>query len=231
MKKINIKIILFLLAIFFLFFPINVSADIYDYADILTDEEEKELQSLLKENEKKIRANIIIYTLSTGRYIDDAVDDWYMDNCPTKYKGSVIYAIDMSSRTTLIKGYDGMSHLDFDDDDSLVLKTANYLKDGDNAGSVKYFIENIKSEIAKQENIVIIFTGLFNLAVSIIVMFITVKNVGGKETVNHKDYVKLDNSRIFNEKDIYLHTEIIKTRKSSSSSGGSRSGSGGHGHF
>lgn len=232
MKNINIKFILFLIIALFLFKPINVSAGIVDDADILTEAEEKELTVLLEKQEKNIKANIIVYTLNSNVYIDDAVDDWFVANCPTKYDGSIIYAIDMKSRTTLIIGYDDMKHLSFGDDKGIVEKTASYLRTSDNAGSVRYFIDNIDEEISKQETIRLVVMGLINLAVSVFVMFCVVRNAGGKETVNHKDYVQLGKSRIFNRRDIYLRTEVHKTRKSSSSSGGSgRSGSGGHGHF
>lgn len=75
-------------------------------------------------------------------------------------------------------------------------------------------------------------TWWFHLALGIavggIVVFVLVKNVGGKMTTNGKTYINDSYSKVLGRRDIYTHTTYVRTKKSSSSGGGG--GGGGHSH-
>lgn len=67
------------------------------------------------------------------------------------------------------------------------------------------------------------------IAVGLIVVFMLLRNVGGKMTVTGTTYMNKTFSQVLGRRDIYTHTTTVRTKRSSSS-GGSRGGGGGHSH-
>lgn len=237
LKNLNIKFILLMLAFLFIF-TVPVSADIYDEADIFTESEEKELLNLLEKKEDEIKANLVIITTTSNGDVEELTKSKFRKNIPNEYPGSITYGIQITSideygkfhgNTTII-GFDEMSNIKVSNEASIQVETDNLLKAGNYSKAAIYFINNINESIKSQKTVQTLITLGINLLIATAVMFVTVFNAGGKITVTHNNYLKLDKSRIFNQRDIYLRTTITKTKKASSSGSG-KAGNSSRGSF
>lgn len=247
-KKNVLAIVAFLFL--YIFLGINTKADIYDEANLLNYTEKMELQNLVDEYEKTTKMNIIIWTFYGNHgsnlsysdaeyYIDRDVEAWYDDlasrlNISKKDK-TIIFAIDMSSRTTVIVGYDKLSNIDFSNNSSIVNATTSYLADGNYYKAIEYFITHAKDAVFEKYLGKVLIAFVISLIISIVVCSFLVMGSKGKQTTTLNTYLS-NKSRLVNKSDIFIKTDVRRVKKESSSSsgggGGGRShGGGGHGHF
>lgn len=227
----NLKYLIFSILIILLSIT-PVKADLYDELGILTDEEESYIQGAIDEYEATHKYNVIVKFLDGYNDIELEMNSWYNYNYNSlEYKDSIIYAINMDQRETLIKAYDGLDFLNFYDDSGIVNETASFLTIEDYEGSINYLLENLPKEISQQKFIKIGLIFLINLIVFNLILFLCSRTYGQKDTTVVSTYMN-PNSRITSRRDIFLRKTVTKTKKSSSSSGGGHSsGRGGRGHF
>lgn len=232
----NLKTLLFslLIIIVFIFTATPVKADLYDDIEILTEEEKGYIEDQLSSYQNKHKYNVIVRFLDGQRDIELEMEEWYNQNYGyLLYKDSIIYAINMDQRETLIKAYDGLDFVDFYDDTGIVGNTASYLTSENYTGSIDCLLKELPGVIAGQRfKILAIIFGI-NLAIFNLIIFLIARTKGQKDTTKVSTYMN-SSSRITGRKDIFLRKSVTKTRKSSSSSGGGgghSSGSGGRGHF
>lgn len=214
---------------------------VYDYADVLSDEEEDKLRELIAESEAKIKGDIVIVTINDEEvYSDDLMmnyaDDFYDENMFgfNKPQGDGVLYLDNWSNGYCWFSTCGKFINEYNSNkiDSIINATCEHINENPYLG-YKTFVEKlVKDSKAPAKKRI-----LFSLIVSLIgtigfVLYNVVKNGESIET-NKDTYLKNDNIRIINETNNFISKSVSKRviPKSNSSGGsGSHRSSGGVSH-
>jgi uncharacterized protein len=250
----KVILIFFVLSLFLpLFFNSDVAAagtkqNIYDYADLLADEEVAELEDMANTYGAKRETSFMILTTNDtgGKDIVDYAEDFYDKEAPGYDKphgNTVILTIDMKNRDVYLAGfYKAEEYLDNSRLDLIREKITPDLTDGNYYDAFHTFIETSSKYMgirpgANPDNP--LFNLWFQLLISIgvagIVVGVMLYSSGGKITVNDRTYMDADNSQVLDRRDAYLRTTVTKQRKPSNNNnngggGGGGVSRGGHSH-
>lgn len=219
---------------------------VYDYADVLTDEEEQKLRILIAEKEIEIKADIVLVT--TNEYMGDSdaawenammnyADDFY-DNNNYGYEkvwGSGVLLLDNhyegqagSWLSTCGEVYEKFGDYEI----NRVLDAVYYgLDDGFYNAYSKYVytVCNYMQDAEEVEGIPFIGTFIIPTIVAVIYACVHLFQAKAKDTTNSSTYVAGGRPVMKVCQDDFIRKSVTKRRiESSSSSGGSRS-SGGRG--
>lgn len=215
---------------------------IYDYGELLSDEEEQELQNLCVQTAMRDEMDIIILTVKglDGKSPMEYADDFYDDHAfgfEKPHGTGILFLVDMEGRNWWISTSGKcMDYFSVDDTDAVGRAAAGYLSSGQYRQAFVTFVEK-SSEVA-QTSIAhrkllrspLIPTGIA-VVVAVIVCLILHHRQKTPMTVNSRTYVQ--QSQILNEYDHYTHTTTVTRRiQTNSGSGGSGAhvSSGGHSH-
>ena len=219
---------------------------IYDHAEILTDSEVKELETVARAVADKRETDFILLTTNgtEGKTIERYTEDFYDETGPGYNKdhgNAAILTVDMGNREVYLSGfYKAEEYLDDQRLDLIRNKITPYLTNGDYANAYRMFIETADEYMdfrpgVNPENI--LFKLWFQVAASLVVGAIVVGmmalNIGGKITVNPRTYMDPNKSRVVKKGDAYIRTTVSKRRKptdNNRSGGGGGISRGGHSH-
>ena len=242
MKKSTVKCIIVLLVCLFISpvfiqsMSVNAAKSgeslLYDYADILTPDEEESLLSDLNSSSLKFDMDVAIVTIQDTEGTDLAD---YADIIWSKLgfsEDGTILVVNMypSNREIFVQKY-GKAN------DYISQKRAQYITDGmvsemkasnyydglhEYIEQVNYFMEHKRPITTTPTLLIEIFGSMF---VSGIIVFIMVLSSGGTNTTDCNTYLDFSSSKVLAKRDIYTHTTTKRRKRESSSSSGHGSSS------
>lgn len=228
MKKIFVFV---LIAALFTCFAIPVSADadkdlVVDDADLLTDAEEQELESILASVGDEWEYDIVVYTVDAiGVYSAHIYAERFFDD--NGYgrgdnADGAILLISMAERDWGIFG------TEMSDSDAAEIgeNITPYLSNGDYFGAFEAFAGEVDSfkSFPFMKNLIIAFV------IALVIALIVVTSMKGKlksvRNVDHaREYVRKDSFKLTHSRDLYLYSTVSRVAKpKNTSSGGSRGG-------
>lgn len=247
MKK-RIIILTSIFSIIFIFGSFsNVYADetkqrVYDYANLLTDDEIARLENLSLQHGEEHEMDFIIVTTqdADGKDIRPFIESFYDDMAfgfDKPHGNTVILALDMSERDVMIAGFSkGKKYLDDQRATLIREKITPSLSSGNYYDAFTQYIElgseymgympgvNPESFLLKTWFHLILAIGIAGVVVGSMAY-----NSGGKVTVNERTYT--GNFQVLERKDIYLTKSVTKRRKpQNNNKGGGGGGVTGGGH-
>lgn len=208
---------------------------IQDDADIITDNEEKELNKLCDRIFKKYNTSVYIWT---DNNISGSDDFGYMMEqfvAAKPFKDVIILMAGMypGDRIYEVQAYGIAQDMI---NNKRCSKILDYMYDDMSSGSyysaMQVFCNKSYTYMGRPPKLdSIIFSPVFQLVIclisGIIIITIISYNSGGRTTTNSNTYLDINNSRIIGSFDRYTHTTIKRTQKprNNSSGGSSHSGS------
>lgn len=210
---------------------------VFDYADVLTDEEENKLRKLIKESEEKIEGDIIIVTIRDTiedkelmPYADDFYDQGkYGWNMP--YGDGVLYLdnwengyVWLSTSGKFINEYSSVKI------DSLIEKTCEHINEDPYLGYETFVKELVWN--SNKGTIVFLVASLIIAAIAAITfVIVNVLNRGNEVEPTKSTYVKNGNVDIKYRTDTFINKNVTsRTIQKSSGGSGSHRSSGGRSH-
>ncbi len=240
----KIRIILAVLIVSLLsVFPVSASSTDYvvDKADILSNDNESQLESMISETAEECGVGIYILTVEDygGGNIDAFAKSYFNDNSlgyGKSNKGALL-VLSMSQRDYAY--YTNSAKCKNISDDFL-----SYFSYGDYYYGFEEYANSVRNSVKSSASNVVKAV-LIGIAIGIIAALITVFAMKSKlktvKAVNSaKNYVRKNSLNLTNSKDIYLYSNVVavprNTQSSSSGRGGSSFGggrisSGSHGKF
>lgn len=212
---------------------------VYDYANLLTDDEIERLEDLAFEHGEKRNIDFIIVTTpdANDKDIVPFVQDFYDEMAfgfDKPHGNTAILALDMSERDIYLAGfYKGKKYLDDERLDLIREKITPNLSSENYYEAFMTFIETGSRYVRYLPGFnpeSFFFQTWFHLIVALglaaLIVGSMAYNSGGKVTVNERTYT--GDFKVLQRQDIYLSKNVTKRRKpKNNSSGGSSSGGGG----
>lgn len=215
---------------------------VFDEADVLTDEQEANLEALIQEKEQLIGADLVLITtrdasLDSMEKLRDYAQNYYIENkigWDQPVGSGAIYVDDWETRYTWLATRGIVKDILSDDDTDYIVDETNDIVNNDPYRAYVRLINLLSDQMQEQHkfhiNIKPLWVALASLIVAVAFIAFQLSGKAGKETVNKSTYVIKDGMRLNNKQDIFLHSHVTKVRrKTDSSSGGSSGGSGGFG--
>ena len=219
----------------------NQTQYIYDDADVLTAEQEEQLEALASELSAERNTAFIIVTVNgtDGKSIKKYMSDFYDEQAPGYDKphgNTAMLTIDLQERDVHLFGFKlAEEYLDDDRLETIRLDITSDLTDGYYYDAFSDFIKAAHKYMGYAPGEVnpnsFFFQWWFQLAVSLvvaaIVVFIMVSRSGGVVTVDGSTYIDNSQSGVVERKDDYIRTAVTQEKKpddSDSSGGGTTSG-------
>ena len=217
---------------------------VFDYADVLTSEEEDKLRELIAETEPQIGCDIVLVTIDDSNlasdyymmnYADDFYDDamfgwnepWgdgalYLDNWGRDAQG---YAYSWFSTSGKVE-YKYTTEMI----NSLIDAVCEDVND-DPYGAYVTYVKTLKRDMSSNVKVPIPWTGppLAGLIAAAVFIFANLPTKAGQVTTGKQTYVKNEDVKMLNQEDTFLSKSVTHV-KISTSSGGSGGGGGGGGH-
>ena len=222
----------------------NQTQYIYDDADVLTAEEEEQLESLASTLSAERNTAFIILTVdgTGGKSITEYMGEFYDKEAPgyDKPHGSTaMLAIDLQERDVFLMGFKlAEEYLDNDRLETIRLDITSDLTDGyyydaflDFMYDAHDYMGYLPGEVNPNS---FFFQWWFQLIVSLViatvVVSVMVSNSGGVVTVDGSTYIDNSQSSVVDRQDDYVRTTVTKVKKPDDSDSGSGGGttSGGH---
>ncbi|WP_078382835.1 TPM domain-containing protein [Sutcliffiella halmapala] len=220
---------------------------VYDYAQLLTDNEVAELEALASELGAERETAFIIITANgtDGKDIDQYVGDFYDEQAPgynQPHGNTAILTIDLQERDVKLAGFKkAEDYLDDQRMNQIRNKITPALSDGQYFEAFSSFIHTSHDYMGYKPGVNpenVLFKWWFQLLVSIIVAGVIVTLMayrsGGRVTVSARTYMDSNNSRIISKHDRYVRKTVTKRKKptNNNKSGGGGGGitGGGHSH-
>ena len=227
---------------------INASAEseykVYDYGDLLSDSEETALEDKLCGIADMYGQDVIVYTTGSMDGMDAEDYSYYLiDELDAGIDGSgIIYLVSMEYRDYYIRGFGNM----YDDimTHSIIDDTADelrpYLTDGKYYEAFDKYADKVLSEIEYVEEYgpneepsyaipIGIGCGLLIGLITVLVMKSGMKTTRAETMANN--YIRQGSFKLTNSRDIFLYSQVTRTKRTSdtstTSSGGNTGGSGG----
>jgi uncharacterized protein len=210
---------------------------VYDFAELLTEEEEAELAELAAKSGAKRETDFIIIALNGtgGMDIEEYVARFYDDTAPG-YDGphgnAAILAIDLKERDVFLAGFGkAETYLDAGRLDKIRAKITPHLSDGEYDEAFRKFIRLAHAYMGYRPGVNpdnILFRDWFQIAVALVVGAVTVgimaSNAGGRVTVNARTYLDEKRSGVVGRHDRFVNKTVTRRKIEKSSSGGGGGG-------
>lgn len=218
-----------------------LSQKVFDGADILSENEAKELESLANDIGSKWDTDILIVTvdnpsIDVKQYTKDFYDEKIEEQGLSKWNVAMI-TLDMYNREVYLAGfYKGELYLNDSRMDTIRDEITPALSEGNYSLAFQQFIESVDQFLAAEPANIFLQWWFQLIVASIlggIVVFSFVFTSGGRITVNNRTYMNEKTSRVIDRRDDYIRTTVTKVKKPSSNSGGGGGGGvtgGGHSH-
>ncbi|MFE8698668.1 TPM domain-containing protein [Cytobacillus sp. FJAT-53684] len=227
---------------------INQKQFIYDYAELLTEAEVEDLESLSSELSEQMNTAFMIITVNgtEGKDIVPYVEDFYDEYAPgydQPHGNTAILTIDLEERDVYLAGFKkAEQYLDSARLDMIRNKITPDLSEGKYFQAFSGFINTAHDYMGYEPGVNpenILFKWWFQLAASVtiagIVVALMAYRSGGRVTVGAQDYMNSKQSGVISKYDNYVRQTVTKQKKPSSNtnSGGGGGGGisrGGHSH-
>ncbi|MED4017630.1 TPM domain-containing protein [Sutcliffiella cohnii] len=223
-----------------------IERKVYDYAELLTEQEIDSLEALANELGAERETDFIIVTTNeSGIDVMEYTQDFYDEIAPGYDKphgNTAILTIDMQGREIYLAGfYKAKTYLDADRLNKIRNSITSDLSSGNFYNAFYDYIVLSHEYMGYEPGFNpdnILFKTWFQVAVAVavggIVVGIMAFNMGGRVTVNARTYMDANTSRVLHRKDQYIRTTVTKRRKPQQKSGGGGGGGGitrgGHSH-
>lgn len=221
---------------------LKTESAVNDYAGIYTEEEIASFEEKMKKMQEDYDCNVVAFILDNTEYnsSERSAPEKVSESCLNldSHKSTVVLWLNISTgnRSLYVLGYGSAKHkITSNEANDIAGELQGYVKRQqsgyyeDNALYVEMmetFIQNADTQMRRPY---FFLAWWFHLALAVlagaIVVFVLIKNTGGKMTTNGNTYMNKTFSELLGRQDIYTHTTYVRTRKSSSSGGG-----GGHSH-
>lgn len=236
---------IFLLLLLCLLLPIsNTSAKetdknyIIDDADILTSDQEAELNSLAKKYSKERKIDILILTTidtqgyNTMEYSDQFYND-FINDVPEYNKHCVILCIDMLQRKKSINIYqDAQKKIDTNRSQKIIDQITPDLKADRYYDAFKIYLKKVHYYSGYSLNVnpdslflQLWFQLLLAILIGAVAVGIMIYHSGGRITTNSRTYLDSENSRLTGSYDNYIRTTVTRVKKPDSDNDNSDNGS------
>lgn len=250
--RLFLAIISFFIIIFFFSFAIPTETvfskekqRIYDFANLLSESEVSQLETLSTQLSEKRNTDFIILTTNDTegkdviKYMQDFFDEQAL-GYDRPHGNTAILTLDMQHREVYLAGfYKAKTYLDDDRLDMIREKITPDLTDENYLAAFEMFMKKSDEYMdfepgVNPENI--LFKWWFQIIISLgiggIIVGMMAYHSGGKVTVHEGTYRDNENSKILKRKDQYIRTSISRQKKPSSNSSGGGGGvtGGGHSH-
>lgn len=215
---------------------------VLDYADLLTAEEEEELERLAARLGAKRETDFIILALdgTGGAGIELYVGKFYDDTAPgydQPHGNAAILAIDIRERDVFLTGFGkAETLLDSGRLNKIRDRILPDLSDGDYYGAFEKYLRLAYDYMGYRPGVNpdnILFKTWFQVAVSLAVAAVAVgvmaMNTGGRVTVNARTYLDGGRSGVVGRSDRFMHKTVTRTKIEKPSSRGGGFGGGGGG--
>lgn len=215
-------------------------AYVYDYADILTADEEKQLQAKCEKAAKNSGCDIVIITTQIGH--DYSTMDNYMAEFLDKEgygSDAIIYGVDMTSRADRIYTR-GIPQTDISQSrlDSIREACEDKFHDGRYYAGFKKYVNKIDMCLTNSFTTKLTYNMPVKLLIALVAavsgVLVMMHNAKTHMTVSSTEYTKNHNFSVNDRRDIFINQTVTTRHIERSSSGGSSSGGGNHGsggHF
>ncbi len=215
---------------------------VYDYAELLSDSEEREITEKLVETSKETKLDLVVVTTNDtqGKSTSLYADDFYDDNgfgYDKKYGDGVLLLIDMEHREVFIStAGDAISRVSDSDVEDILDEIAPFLTNESYMQAVEEFIEGIDdiddNAFTYLRNPII--SLLIALAVAGVAVFIMGMSSKTKVTVGSTTYLEGGRIKLGARIDHFTHTTTtrrkIENDNNHSGSSSVRTSSSGHSH-
>ncbi len=211
---------------------------IYDYANLLTDEEIAKLEQLAYEHSEKRETDFIIVISpdADGKDIQNYFEDIYDEIGPGYDKphgNTVMLTLDRDNRKLYLGSFEGaQDRMDIQRVDLLYEKVTPLLHDDKYYEAFETFIETGSKYMRYIPGVnpeSFLFDTWFHILIAIgigaVIVGTMAYNSGGKVTVNERTYT--GDFKVLKQKDIYLTKSVTKRKKPSNNNRGGGGGSGG----
>lgn len=211
---------------------------IYDHAELLTEEQIKELETIAGTYSEKREVDFIIVTVEDpGKDMQKYVDEFYDEEgfgFDKKHGNTAMLGIGMKERDVVLSGFKEMEEsLDPNRLSHIREKITPALSDGNYFDAFESFIL-LSSKYMMYRPGVDPTNPLFNtwvqlgiaLAVAALIVWAMARNVEPKMTATSATYQDMNRSRVVRKRDRYIRKTVTRRRKPKQSSGGNRGGGG-----
>lgn len=223
---------------------LKTESAVNDYAGIYTEEEIASFEEQMKKMRDDYDCNVVAFIIdnsewnSSEPFAPEQVSEQCLNLDSPKSTVVLWLNINPENRSLYVLGYGSAEHkITNNEADTMAKKLQGYVKRQQSGGyednalyleMMNAFIEDTDTQMRRPY---FFLAWWFHLALGIltggIVVFVLIRNTGGKMTTDGKTYMNKTFSELLGRRDIYTHTTYVRTRKSSSSGGG---GGGGHSH-
>lgn len=224
----------------------NEKTNVYDFANLLTEEEIGQLETMSEKLSEERETDFVILTTNdtAGKDVVKYMQDFYDENAlgyDKSHGNTAILTIDMQNREVALVGfYKAKKYLDDKRLDLIRNKITPYLSDGDYFEASQLFIGLAYDYMGYRPGVNpenILFKWWFQLVAAVLVAGVVVTLMayrsGGRVTVNDRTYIDNHTSKIIGRNDTYVRTTVTKVKKPSSNNtrgGGGGITGGGHSH-
>ncbi|HHX63200.1 MAG TPA: hypothetical protein GX707_21180 [Epulopiscium sp.] len=215
---------------------------IYDFAQLLSPEEVRNLEALAEKHSRKKETDFVVLTSNDadGKDIVKYMEDFYDENglgYDKQHGNTVILTLDMGARDVYVAGfYKGEKFLDNQRSDLVRRKITPELSDGNYYKAFGSFIKTSSKYMGYRPG-VNPNSPIFNIWLQLVLSLVVGGGVvgtmayksSGKMTVNEGTYRDPSHSSVIERRDDYIRTTTTKIKKPSNKSSGGGSGFGGGG--
>ncbi len=222
---------------------------VFDYADVLTDEEEEKLRDLIWETEPQIGCDIVLVTIDDSSLVADGQGDYFMMHYGDDFYDEKMFGwnepwgdgalyLDNWGRDENGVAYSWLSTSGRVEDtystemiDNLVDDVCRNVND-DPYDAYATYVKTLKRDMTDEFGLEVpMVYALFAGAVAaIIFMLANLPSKEGQVTTNKQTYVKKEDVKLVNKEDTFLSKNVTHAKISTSSGGGGSSSGGGGGH-
>ncbi len=229
---------------------LKAESAVNDYAGIYTEDEIASFEQKMAKMREDYDCNVVAFIIDNPEWnsSERTAPERASESCLNldSHKSTVVLWLNISARnrSLYVLGYGSAEHKIMSDEaDDLAVELQQYVKRqqsgnyGDNALYVEMMETFIREADTQMRRPYFFLAWWFHLALAVltgaIVVFVLIRNIGGKMTANGSTYMDKTFSELLGRRDIYTHTTYVRTRKSSSSGGrgGGHSHSSGGGRF
>lgn len=213
---------------------------IYDEANLLSEQEESELNALANEYGAERQTDFIILTTNNteNQDVELLTEDFYDEQAlgyDKAHGNAVILTMDMNFREVYLAGfYKAEDYLDNGRLQAIRSRITPDLSNGDYMLAFEKFIKLSYEYMGYKPGVNpnnILFNGWFQLAVSVaiggIVVGVMAYRSGGRVTVNRATYEDSSNSSVIDRQDRYIRTTVTKQKIERNNNNGGGGGGGG----
>lgn len=222
---------------------------VFDYADVLTDEEEEKLRDLIAETEPQIGCDIVLVTIEDSGLVADGHGDYMMMNYADDFYDEAMFGwnepwgdgalyLDNWGRDEYGEAYTWLSTSgkvedEYSEDmiDSLVDDVCAEVNDNPYKAYETY-VKTLKRDMTTSLGLDLpwFFAPIAGLIVAFIFIGVNTPTKAGQVTTSKQTYVKGEDVKLVNREDTFLSKNVTHVKISTSSGGGSSSGGGGGHH-